>query len=327
METNTATKAEVSQGWTWGFAICWVIATTCAFQLGYITGQWLLIGPFLGIAQGIVLLNWRIRSIFLGWILASSVGWAAGLAAVFTFGSVLSNLEIGNNSGSISGLLISSLVNGPLLGFSQWLILRGQVNGSGWWVISTTFGYAFGLMIALISVAGELGLYSPYLGGATGLLFGTVTGITLMLLLYPKKTLTTLTYSVLVLVGSLFIVASPLYSNISQDPFRPEPSIVELPLPPNAQQVSVFEARDASFAATTRHMKTFETNDRPEAVRMFYESKLGSQGFVLNHETSDELQFIWSNGEGSQAVQFLLTVRTMATKAANTSVELALSRL
>ena len=72
---------------------------------------------------------------WLQWVLASILGFAMGAA-------------IGN---AITDL-ISMALFGAVGGFMQWLVLRRQITGAGWWVLASTLGFAIAPLAAIAGV-------------------------------------------------------------------------------------------------------------------------------------------------------------------------------
>jgi hypothetical protein len=72
---------------------------------------------------------------WLQWVLASTVGMFVGLIIAFLIiGNVLENL------GNLPSNLLGGIGLGIGLGVLQWLVLRGQVSGVGWWILASAAG-------------------------------------------------------------------------------------------------------------------------------------------------------------------------------------------
>ena len=69
---------------------------------------------------------------WLQWVLASILGFAVGAA-------------IGN---AVTDLIFMALF-GVVGGFMQWLVLRRQIAGAGWWVLASTLGFAIAPIAAI----------------------------------------------------------------------------------------------------------------------------------------------------------------------------------
>lgn len=85
-----------------------------------------------------------------------------------------------------SGQLVLAVL--PLGGVAllQWLVLRGRLQGAGWWVLATVLGLGVGLFVALLpttlaAMAGEGPLTSAMVGTQVGLIIlaGALLGMTL----------------------------------------------------------------------------------------------------------------------------------------------------
>jgi len=72
---------------------------------------------------------------WLQWVLASILGFAVGGA-------------MGN---AVTDWIFTALF-GAVGGFMQWLILRRQIAGAGWWVLASTLGFAIAPLTAIAGV-------------------------------------------------------------------------------------------------------------------------------------------------------------------------------
>jgi len=140
----------------------WIMATA----VGWLLGRFLLpnlsfwtIGLAIGILQGIVLQH-RIRKSW-QWILATAVGWMLGsFIILFVVPQGMDFL-----AGAVAGLA---------MGTAQWVILRREIQWSGWWIVMNVVAWTTGM---------------AFLPGIllTGTMVGAITGIALALLLrFPK---------------------------------------------------------------------------------------------------------------------------------------------
>jgi hypothetical protein len=143
----------------------------------------LIFGAFVGTAQWL-LLRRTLRVAW--WLPATGLGWGlAGVVSGFTAGGSVST--IGPDAGPIDPL-VAWLVGGPLvvlfLGGGQWLILRRELEGVGWWplvnIVGLILGFIVGFAVAKIvpwlaptdfPSAKALGI----VGGVAGLVYGGVT--------------------------------------------------------------------------------------------------------------------------------------------------------
>jgi len=137
-----------------------------ATTLGWVLSQLLLpsIGPVIagftiGVMQWFVLRD-RIRNAW-RWSLATGVGWAIGVGFVL--------FAIPDEFRIPYGIIV-----GATTGIAQWLILRGAVFFSGWWIVISIIGWFTGLSM----IPGLL---------TTGTMAGLLTGIAIELLLRNPK--------------------------------------------------------------------------------------------------------------------------------------------
>jgi hypothetical protein len=80
---------------------------------------------------------------WLAWILASAIGFGVGGAIGYAIMSVLNSTTV------IVGLAFGA-VFGAAGGTMQWLILRRQITGAGWWVLATSAAFALAGIAALV---------------------------------------------------------------------------------------------------------------------------------------------------------------------------------
>ena len=119
-------------------------------------------------------------SLWLWWVLASSIGGLLGLAGGFAVGFAIDGAVSGIASQSVFGGII-----GASIGALQWVVLRQQLSRAAWWVVATTLGT--GLGFALVSAASSLvsGIvgggpsYGLVNGGLVGTLVGTLQWVVL----------------------------------------------------------------------------------------------------------------------------------------------------
>jgi hypothetical protein len=178
-------------GWVSGSTVGW--GATSEQEAG-------LLLPLLGLAV-LLLGQWLILRRFISragwWPLLSTVGLLAGTLLGSELGDqverLASNLLLALPESVVSAdasLRLSSLLGpavagaclGDGLGLCQWLLLRGQLPGAGWWPLASTLGFALGAAV---------GAASPIAGGAiTGAISGLATGNTLIWLLTRSGLLT-----------------------------------------------------------------------------------------------------------------------------------------
>jgi hypothetical protein len=150
----------------WTIFFQWVLATTLGWIIGLALGEELGIGTTIGIAQWLVLRPLVSRAGW--WIAATTVGWTVGWAIIVT------GIIVPPNSG-VLGSVIAGMFTGFIIGAAQWVVLRWWVRYSGWWIVTSIFGWSIGL-------TGILG------GSIVGAVVGAVTGFALdFLLRYPHQ--------------------------------------------------------------------------------------------------------------------------------------------
>lgn len=152
----------------WALVFYWMTTTTAGWLFGWLLWPALALvmaGVLAGAGQCVVLVHripraWR-------WILATAVGWLAGvLMVVFAAGA-----------GILAGLVI-----GAFTGTAQWLLLRKEVHWAGWWIAVSSLAWA--TSITLAPEPESVLLPAVVLSGVMPAL---ITGITLELLLRAPK--------------------------------------------------------------------------------------------------------------------------------------------
>ena len=73
---------------------------------------------------------------WLHWVLASTVGLAAGFAVIFTLIETLGELV------EAPPIAVTGAVIGTSIGIAKWVVLRSKVAPPGWWVLASAAGYA-----------------------------------------------------------------------------------------------------------------------------------------------------------------------------------------
>lgn len=123
------------------------------------TGQWLVLQNRLGGTK------W--------WVPVTAIAPALGMAAMF---SLLVDEGLAD---PWIGLLIGGTF-GIALGIGQWLILRRQLPGAGWWIVINALGLTVALTVSL-SLDGEGRELLAF--GTAGLLIAAITGLGMLWLL------------------------------------------------------------------------------------------------------------------------------------------------
>lgn len=154
-------------GWGIGFFVCEAFK---AFLAG-LSADGLVIGAFVGIAQGLVL---RRRIAPMGWwVLVSIIGFGVGKFA----GEVaVQGMPTG------VGHAVTGAIIGVSIGIAQWLVLRRHVARAEWWVWANIAAWALGWsLISLAENAEGLSTLMVYLvGGIGAAVAGIITGIALV---------------------------------------------------------------------------------------------------------------------------------------------------
>lgn len=115
-------------------------------------------GTVVGTAQWLVLRRPLPRVSWMVWTVATAAGafvaWTLGIApsTILSFGD-------GGGQGSaedpgrvvVYGLaFLLGLALGPVLGFAQWLVLRGHVRRAGLWMPANALAWAFGMVVVFV---------------------------------------------------------------------------------------------------------------------------------------------------------------------------------
>jgi hypothetical protein len=169
-----------------GMWFAWLFTSTLGMGLGWVLGwqvSFIIPGVFstvmLGAVAGLILgtLQWLVmRSQFQGsalWILATAAGWGVGfpVGVALAQGFGLADWAFGLTIGAVTG---------AVTGISQWLFLSRRSLRAGWWIPLSVFALASGLVYYRADAA--------WLGILIGALYGIVTGVALVWLLYgPVK--------------------------------------------------------------------------------------------------------------------------------------------
>jgi hypothetical protein len=255
-------------------SIFWAIATSVGLGLGWHialqNGTWLLIGLALSVMQGLVLIPWRWISLW--WVLATTVGWAVSIAAMWLlslfmrpmFLSVTWVTVYGHDIAWAAGL--TPFVAVPIISFAQWLVLRHKVPDEHWilWIgvsfcsfpVAGFFTLVLGDVLSDRDNAGGLRLMDEYslmfwvLGGLWGVCTGWALGSAQRPLSwrwrYEAKWRMRLAYIILVIAAAILLWdhALPSFDLIWDDAYY----YVRLYAQPAPLLVIV--ARLAAYAAT-----------------------------------------------------------------------------
>ncbi len=146
----------------------------------------LLTGFAIGVAQWLVLRRYLQGAGW--WILASGFAWVGSLLVISMASGILNPIVefIASLIGRwwvIGYNFVTGMVVGAGLGVAQWLVLRRQTQGAGWWVFASAVGGAvnWAVSVAITQMDGISGTALPYIAGWAA--NGAVTGIVLVWLL------------------------------------------------------------------------------------------------------------------------------------------------
>ncbi len=153
-------------GWAVGSTVRRLAFGIASATLGFASGRIVegaVIGAAVGIAQILVLPQPFSRSGW--WVLASIIAWAVGWFGGWSLGwSVFGTL------GLRTVFVVIGATAGLVGGIIQWTVLRAQLPRSGWWVLTSTVGWAVGLGLAVTAGRALGWLVAGAMGGAiTGL--------------------------------------------------------------------------------------------------------------------------------------------------------------
>jgi hypothetical protein len=186
----------------WLIALEWTLLSTVGLAAGMLLtllGLWLsaMLGssldedlfaslvllPLMGLSLGFF--EWLLlRRMFVRigwWIMATLLGWAAGFPASFAIFQGLMGLTGEQITGALAGVLQVSLF-AVLVGILQWLILRRHVRLAAWWIVASLVGWN-----AALALGGPGALVISAQIYLTGLVYGLVTGLALVILLSQHK--------------------------------------------------------------------------------------------------------------------------------------------
>lgn len=168
-----------------GYWLAWFLASIVGFGFGAILATGvseaitfgIVLGATGGFMQWLVLRERVARSGW--WVLASTLGFAAGTGAIGTAGL--------SENYAMAGILMVA-VFGVVGGILQWLTLRRQVARAGWWVLANILGSLVGLIgvpaaVAIISANGNFDQSALVFGLLFGAGYGAITGAALVWLL------------------------------------------------------------------------------------------------------------------------------------------------
>jgi len=107
----------------------------------------------------------RVTHLWVRWVLANIIGFAAGGAIAGTMARELGQPQYGVVTSTLDAVLIATrtagvalAVWGAAIGTAQWLVIRGELRNAGWWMPATSAGWALAGVVA--------GILSGLMGGA-----------------------------------------------------------------------------------------------------------------------------------------------------------------
>jgi hypothetical protein len=105
----------------------------------------------------------------------------------------------------------------------------------------------------------------------------------------------------------------------------PPPSTQNPPLLPGAQQVKV---QNTGYGRGPVQLITYETDDKPEAIRSFYVDVLIGEGWNFNSgfSTSDALYFGWHESPWDSTYEMTIMLKPLDAERTSVQVELLTQR-
>ncbi len=184
MSAKSRNMAAVMQS-SFTFYILWIVAFI-GFPLGGLAAR-LLVGPvenalrgmFAGLVTGAIigLAEWLVLRqaipISVGWVAATALGMALGLAA---------GVAVTGTSTEGNALLIRAAITGLGIGVAQWLLLQPRIPMSGWWIGVIAVSWTIGWYVTR-AVGVDLGPQWSVFGASGALVFQFITALTLWRLL------------------------------------------------------------------------------------------------------------------------------------------------
>jgi hypothetical protein len=142
-------------------------------------------GTVLGGSQWLAI--WRLHRKWLAWIVATGfavgIGMTLGIVVVETVGRAITGTQMSLFGGTVItrtiSLLVIGLFTGLFVGGSQWVVMRQQLRGSYWLLLTTlafTIGFPCGAVAAGLAPGGLQGIMGFALFvSIAGLIVGSVT--------------------------------------------------------------------------------------------------------------------------------------------------------
>jgi hypothetical protein len=92
---------------------------------------------------------------YAGWVFASTAAVLLGMASIYLLIFAAKAIIPGVNEDRLMGRALFPLL-GAFIGAGQWLLLRGRVRRSGWWIVATAAGLWLGAIVAFRAVGMQL---------------------------------------------------------------------------------------------------------------------------------------------------------------------------
>jgi hypothetical protein len=168
-----ATAASVAVGLVWGTAHSGAIGKGVQSILLF----FVVPGVFAGATQWLVM---RGRMPHANWLVfASAFGWGLGIVLLILI--VATMVATGAEESGTTTLLMS-IAPGLVSGTVQWLLLRRQVAGSGWWILATTIAFSAQILFFFVVRQGEDLSFAVSVAGGflSGAGYGLFTGVAIV---------------------------------------------------------------------------------------------------------------------------------------------------
>jgi hypothetical protein len=175
----------------------WILLTSIGSAISFITSIHGIGSAFFGIVVGgfvTGLVQWwglrqRIAKIF-WWLFVTPVGWVIGWAVGGSWiqGAItrINYMDIYHPGHQeipvqISLVLLGAILFGVVLALAQWFVLREISTKANWWIVFNTLGSAAGIVSGVMVSRNVDWIMGAIIGG---LVFGVITGSTILYLLY-----------------------------------------------------------------------------------------------------------------------------------------------